>query len=272
MDEERNALPRIQLISLLTDFGIKDAYVSTMKGVILRICPTATIVDISHDVAKYDVLEGSFKLLQASPYFPEGTIHLAVVDPDVGTVRRRIIIQGRHCIYVGPDNGILSLAAKNDGVVKVLEIKNESFMLPNFSRTFEGRDIFAPTAAHLANGVEIDEFGPQIDNFLNLSIAKPENKGGVLLGETIYIDDFGNITTNISEEMLREIAIGASIEVTVGNTSKRCLFRKTYGEVPVGSPLLTLGSIGFLEVAVNQGSAKFLFKAKVGDKVSLLPL
>ena len=162
LDEERNVRRRAQVISLLTDFGFKDAYVGTMKGIILRICPTATLVDISHDLSKYDILEGAYNLAQASPYFPEGTIHLAVVDPGVGTTRRRLIIKGSRCLYVGPDNGILSLAAKIEGVVKVVEIRNEAYMLQHFSRTFEGRDVFAPAAAHLANGVNIDEFGPKI--------------------------------------------------------------------------------------------------------------
>jgi len=260
---------RSRIVSLLTDFGVRDAYVGAMKGVILGICPAVTLVDISHEVSKHDVLQGAFILSQASPYFPEGSIHLAVVDPGVGTARRRIIVQGGRCFYVGPDNGVLSLAVKGEGVVKAVEIRSEEYFLPRLSRTFEGRDIFAPVAAHLARGVDIDEFGPEIRSLVSLSIAEPERRGGEILGEVIHIDGFGNITTNISENMVGEIAVGASVEVIIGRVSKTTPFCRTYGEVPAKSPLLTLGSSGFLEVAVNQGSAEKLFKAKVGDRVTL---
>lgn len=265
---EEKMVRRDQIVSLLTDFGAKDAYVGAMKGVIMGICPSITLVDISHEVEKHNVLQGAFLLSQASPYFPEGSIHLAVVDPGVGTARRRIIVQGSRCLYVGPDNGILSLAVKREGVVKVLEIKNEEFMLPHPSRTFEGRDVFAPVAAYLAKGVNIDEFGTEIRSFISLSITEPEKRGGELHGEVIYIDGFGNITTNISEDILREVTYGASIEVTIGRVSKAGPFCRTYGEVLAGSPLLTLGSSGLLEVAVNSGSAERLFKAKVGSRVT----
>lgn len=262
---------RAQIITLLTDFGVKDAYASAMKGVLLGICPTVTLVDISHTVIKHDVLDGAFTLSQASPYFPKGTIHLAVVDPGVGTGRRRIIIQGRHHLYIGPDNGVLSLAATKDGVVKIFEIRNEAFMLPNSSKTFEGRDVFAPVAAHLASGVNIDEFGSEVRNFSSISISEPTKKDRVFLGEVIHIDNFGNITTNIPENMLRDIPLRVLIEVTVGEASKTCSFYETYNEVPKGVALLTLGSSGFLEIAVNRGSAKTLFKAKVGNRVTINP-
>jgi S-adenosylmethionine hydrolase len=272
LDKAGNLRRRSRIISLLSDFGNKDAYVSAMKGVILGICPEVTLVDISHEVKKHDIVDGAFTLSEVSPYFPEGTVHLAVVDPGVGTDRRRIIIQGRRCSYVGPDNGVLSLAANREGVVKVFEILNRRFMLPRISWTFEGRDVFAPIAAHLARGVDINSFGPEISSYSSLVISEPAKRGRLLLGEVIRIDSFGNITTNIPETVLEELALDSSVEVAFGETSKTCPFRRTYGEVPVGSPLVTLGSSGFLEVAVNRGSAESLFQVKVGDGVTLLPL
>ena len=260
---------RNPVVSLLTDFGTRDAYVGAMKGVILRICPSATLIDISHKVSRHNILQGAFILSQAAPYFPEGSIHLAVVDPSVGTARRRIVVQGSRCFYVGPDNGVLSLAVKREGVVKAVEIRNEEFMLPRSSRTFEGRDVFAPVAAHLAKKSDIDDFGQEIRDLVNLSIAEPERRDGEFLGEVIHVDGFGNVTTNISREMLGQVAEGTYVGVTVGKVSKAIPFCMTYGEVDAKSPLLTLGSSGFLEVAVNQGSAEKLFKAKVGDRVKI---
>lgn len=258
---------RSQIVTLLTDFGAKDAYVGAMKGAILEICPEAIIIDISHEVARHNVLEGAFILSQASPYFPEGSVHLAVVDPGVGTERRRIIVKGSRSLYVGPDNGVLSLAAEKEGVVKVFEIKNEKFMLPHPSRTFEGRDIFAPTAAYLARGVDIEEFGPEIKGFTGFSIPKPEKWSKKLRGEIIHTDNFGNITTNIPEDMFGEFAEGKSIKVSIGKISKNCPLCRAYGEVSAGSPLIIPGSSGFIEVAVNQGSAEKLFKARVGGRI-----
>ncbi len=264
----RRVLRKDQIVSLLTDFGSKDSYVGTMKGVILGICPSITLVDLSHEVEKHDVLQGAFLLSQASPYFPEGSIHLAVVDPGVGTARRRIIVQGSRCIYIGPDNGILSLAAKREGVIKIFEIDNEKFMFPHPSRTFEGRDIFAPAAAYLAKGIDVDEFGTEIHSLTSLSIAEPERRGGELHGEVIYIDGFGNMIMNIPEDILGEITYGTSVEVTIGRVSRIVPFCRTYSEALADSPLLTLGSSGLLEVAVNSGSAQSLFKARVGSRVA----
>ncbi|MFH0748927.1 MAG: SAM-dependent chlorinase/fluorinase [Candidatus Bathyarchaeota archaeon] len=262
------------IITFTTDFGIKDAYVSEMKGVILGICPGVTFVDISHDIGKHNVLEGAFILSQASPCFPMNTIHLAIVDPGVGTARRRIIIQGRHNFYIGPDNGVLSLAAKNEEVVKIVEIRNEKFMRVPPAKTFEGRDIFAPVAAYLSKGVPISEFGPEIDDFVVLTIPEATKKDKTIQGKIINIDSFGNITTNISEDKLQEVFTRSmqKARVTVGRVSKKCLFSITYGETNKESPLLTIGSSRYLEIAVNQGSAKRLFKAKVGKKVIILPL
>ena len=260
---------RSRIISFLTDFGTKDAYVGEMKGVILGIYPYAKLVDISHKIEKHDILQGAFILLQVSSYFPKGSIHLAVVDPGVGTTRRRIIIQGRRSLYVGPDNGLLSLAAKNEGIVNIYEISNKKFMLPFPSKTFEGRDIFAPIAAYLAKGIDIREFGPTVNNLKILSMENPEKRGNELLGKVLYIDSFGNITTNIPLNILKKVAEGVSIKVTIESVSKISSYYDTYGILSKGATLLTLGSSGFLEIAINQGNARDFFKAKIGSRVVL---
>ena len=259
------------IITLLTDFGTRDAYVSAMKGVMLRMCPTARIVDVSHDVPKYDIKYGALLLLQAAPYFPEGTIHVTVIDPSVGTARRRIIVQGRRSLYVGPDNGVLLLAAEREGVMKAVEVKEERFMLPYVSKTFEGRDVFAPVSAYLASGVKIDEFGPEIHNLVKLSFIEPKIADGKIVGEILHIDSFGNIVTNIQRDLLDNARIveGIPLKVMVGKHSNVMIFCRAYGEVSAGMPLIIVGSSGFLEVSVNQGSARELFKAKVGDIVEI---
>jgi len=175
-------------------------------------------------------------------------------------------------MYVGPDNGILSLAAEKEVIVNIIEIKNEHFMLSKKSKTFEGRDVFAPVAAHLAKGVNIEEFGSKIGTFLRISIAKPTEIDRVILGEIIHIDNFGNIITNIPEKMLRKFTFGSAIDVSVDRVSKICKFFKTYSEVPTGFPLITIGSSGLGEIAINHGNAKTVFQIKVGDKVRLTPL
>lgn len=257
------------VITLLTDFGTKDAYVSAMKGVILRLCPEAKIIDVSHDVPRHDVKYGSFLLLEASYYFPIGTIHVAVVDPDVGTARRRIVVQGKRSFYVGPDNGILSLAVGREGIRMAVDAREKRFMLPRISRTFEGRDVFAPISAYLARGTEIREFGPEISDLIKLPLKDVRVAKGKISGEVLHIDVFGNIVTNIPKNLLKkaEITVNTLLRVSVGNNSHLMRFCRAYGEVSVAMPLVIIGSGDFLEVSVNQGSAEALFNTRVGDAV-----
>ena len=176
-------------------------------------------------------------------------------------------MQGRRCFYVGSDNGILSLAAQREGVVRAVEIENQKLILPNPSGVFEGRDVFAPTAAHLARGVNLDSFGPDISNFKNLSMAEPKERNGKLFGEVVYIDGFGNMVTNISGNILRGIDFSDSLNVKVGETAKVVPFCEAYDYTSAGSPLLVMNSSGFVEVAVNRGSVERVFGAKIGDAV-----
>ena len=259
----------MSIITLLTDFGLRDPYVAEMKAVILGICPDAKIVDISHQVRKFDVRMGAFILAQAARYFPDGSIHVAVVDPGVGTERRPIIAETNRKLYVGPDNGLLMLAALRDDVRSIHKITNPRYMLEKVSRTFHGRDIFSCAAAHLANGVPAADFGPKIDNPVVPQFTQPRFVGDEIIGEVIHIDGFGNIITNISLDDLGKMGIREGGEITINLNDKIMTLRLclAYGEVPTGDTLLIIGSSECLEVAINQGNAAQKFNVKTGDPV-----
>ncbi|MEM1550729.1 MAG: SAM-dependent chlorinase/fluorinase, partial [Candidatus Bathyarchaeia archaeon] len=206
---------RRKIITLTTDFGLRDSYVAEMKAVILSICPEACIVDISHEVRKFDIRMGSFLLFRASRFFPNGTIHMAVIDPGVGTERRPIIIETDWSIYVGPDNGILIPSAQRDGIRHIYIIGNPKYMLKEVSKTFHGRDIFSPAAAYLARGVPPSEFGPEIFDPVVPSFAEPISSDDSIMGEIIHVDGFGNLITNIKYEDLKSMSINEGDYLTV---------------------------------------------------------
>ena len=260
------------IITLLTDFGTRDPYVAEMKAVVVSICPEAQIIDISHQIEKFNIRMGAFTLASAVPYFPEKTIHVAVVDPGVGTKRRPIIVETQRCFYVGPDNGLLLLSAQKEGIKHVCQISNRQLMLRKVSKTFHGRDIFAPAAAYLAKGKVLSEFGPEIHDFVVPKFAKPEVRGDKLFGEIVHIDDFGNVVSNISVEDLRKMGVkeGQLLNVEFKKKIMRLKFCFAYGDVSVGQPLALVDSHDFLEFSVNQGNAAKKFKAKIGDSVRLL--
>ncbi|MEM2419816.1 MAG: SAM-dependent chlorinase/fluorinase [Candidatus Bathyarchaeia archaeon] len=260
---------QIPIITLTTDFGLADPYVAEMKAVILRINPNTRIVDVTHQVEKFNVRNGAFVLAAASPYFPEGTIHVAVVDPGVGTKRKPILIETEKSFFIGPDNGVLTLAAKNQGIKHVYEIANPKFMLPKISQTFHGRDVFAPVAAHLSKGVKPAEFGPEIHKIVMPKFAKVVKKDNTLIGEVVHVDSFGNIVTNFTAKHLEDLSIRDSVHIKLGNTKLTLKLCKAYAEVNMGKPLAIIGSHNFLEVSVNMGSAAQAFRVKVGDTVTL---
>jgi len=259
------------IITLLSDFGLRDPYVAEMKAVILSICRETSIIDISHEVEKFNIRMGAFILAQAARYFPEGTIHVAVVDPGVGTERRPIIVETKRSLYVGPDNGVLILAAQNESIKCIWEISNPKYMLKNISRTFHGRDIFSPVAAYLAKGVKPSEFGPEIHDPVKPSFVSPKIKKGVISGEIIHIDGFGNLITNIAQKDLKAACIyeGEFLSVQLGSEQLKLKVCSSYGEVPINTPLSIIGGTGFLEISVNQGNASKIFNAKVGTSVTL---
>lgn len=258
----------MRVITLLSDFGAEDYYVGCMKGVILSTCQ-AEIVDISHEIPKFNVRYGAFVLMQAAPYFPKGTIHVAVIDPGVGTKRNPIVIEGKRHIFIGPDNGVLTLAAAIDGIKSVVKITNKKYALIGPSKTFSGREIFAPAAAHIARGVLVEEFGTKLKKFEALSLPEPTVKGNQIIGEIFVIDSFGNQITNIHSSYIKRVEVGKSVKVETEHSTKFVPFVNTYGDVEKGKAVSLVGSSNFLEIGVNQGNAAKTFKTKPGDLVKI---
>jgi S-adenosylmethionine hydrolase len=258
------------MITLTSDFGLKDPYVAEMKGVILTINPNANLIDVTHEVEKFNLRLAAFMLASVAPYFPKGTVHLAVVDPGVGTQRRPILIQTRQGFFVGPDNGILILAAQSQGIEHIYQLTNPTFMLPRISSTFHGRDIFAPAAAHLDKGVQPAKLGPEIIDPVKPEFATVKRKNDSLIGEVLHVDGFGNVITNISEKEITQ-NYTKTVNVDLPSISLKLMFCKTYAEAKPHETLVLIGSHGFIEIALNQGSAAEKFSAKAGDKIAVTP-
>lgn len=260
-------MPR-RVITLTTDFGLRDPYVAEMKAVILGIYSEATIVDISHEVEKYNIGMAAFILASAAPYFPADSIHVAVVDPGVGTKRKAIIVQKGDTFFTGPDNGVLSLAIdETEETMHVREIENKKLILPNISNTFHGRDVFAPVAGYLAIGIPLEEFGPEISNLVRPRFSSVTERNGKIVGEIAYVDGFGNVITNIKEHKLSNVKKGMAVNVKLGNTSMNLKFCGAYDEVANGSLLALIGSHDFLEISQNRGNAAKVLKIRTGEKV-----
>jgi len=258
-----------KIITLTTDFGLKDPYVAEMKAVILSISPKTKIVDITHGTEKFNIRMGAYTLAAACPYFPKGTIHVAVIDPGVGTKREAILIQAKSAYFIGPDNGVLALAAKGRGIRHIYRMENSKFTLPKISNTFHGRDIFAPAAAYLANEISPSEFGPEIPEIVTPKFAKITKTKTTLTGEIIHIDDFGNIITNLREKDLELMSTRKTVNLKLKNTRLKLRLCKAYSEVKAQQPLVIIGSHNFLEISINRGNAAENFKIRVGDKVRL---
>jgi S-adenosylmethionine hydrolase len=258
-----------KIITLTTDFGLKDPYAAEMKAVILSISSDAKIVDITHEIEKFSIRMGAYMLAAACPYFPKGTIHVAVVDPGVGTKRKAILIQTKNAHFVGPDNGVLALAAKGQGIKHIYGIENPKFMLPRISNTFHGRDVFAPAAAYLANGISPSGFGREIHKIVMPKFAKIIKRKNALTGEVIRIDGFGNIITNLREEYCELMGTKKTVRLKLKDTRLKLKLCKAYSEVKAQQPLAIIGSHNFLEISINQGNAAENFQTRVGDKVRL---
>ncbi len=256
------------MITLTTDFGTKDPYVAEMKGVILQINPNAKIIDITHEVPSFDIQTGAFILASAAPYFPVGTVHVAVVDPGVGTKRHPILIKTSHSYFIGPDNGLLSLAAKRFGVEAIYQIENPKYMLPQISSTFHGRDIFAPAAAHLDQGIKPELFGRKLTNYVIPDYAVVTKTKKAVIGRILHIDNFGNIISNISFEETN-FSFDKLINVKLANRINKLRLAKTYADAKSHEAIVLPGSHGFLEIAENLGNASERFKVKAGDYISV---
>jgi S-adenosylmethionine hydrolase len=243
------------IITLLTDFGWGDGYIGAMKGVILQINPQCRIVDLAHEIAPHDVMGAALVLGQTYPFFPSGTIHLAVVDPGVGGPRRPVVLETEGYRFVGPDNGCFTIVLKRKEGVQAFELTEGRFRLPQVSHTFHGRDIFAPGAAHLSAGVPPAAMGPPVEttDLTSLPIPDPVTEGGALLGEVIWVDSFGNLVTNISQEALGTFAPDGVIEIEIHGERIRGL--KSFYEEGKGGEIVALwGSAGLLEISLREQS------------------
>ncbi len=256
-----------RIITLMTDFGERDPYVGAMKGVILGITPEVTIVDITHLIPPQNVYEAAYVLSSATPYFPAGTIHVAVVDPGVGTERRPIVVHTERAYYVAPDNGLLTPIFQRERVLEVVHLTNDTYWLPRVSHTFHGRDIFAPVAAYLARGVPLNALGILLtpEDLVQLEWFPAQTlPDGSIEGMVVHIDHFGNIVTNIPAHMLSDPPEAWTFEV--GGRRVRGL-KRAYAEVDVGEPLALIGSNETLEFSVREGNAAALWGVEVGDMV-----
>ncbi len=238
------------LITLTTDFGTSDWFVGTMKGVISGIAPATRIIDITHKVPPGDLVDGAFALSASSPYFPPGTIHVAVVDPGVGSNRRAITLRTKRAIFIGPDNGVLSWAVREEQIEEIRVINNDRWLLNPVSHTFHGRDIFAPVAAHLAAGERFEEAGDPTEDFVRLPWPELSTGDNEVRGEIVYIDRFGNAISNLpSGSFPDELLDTGNITVTCGG--RPAPMRRCYTDVPLGKSLAIIGSSGLLEIAIN---------------------
>ena len=242
------------VIALLTDFGTRDHYAGTMKGVALGICPDATLVDITHDVPPHDVLGGALELAAACRYFPHGTVFLVVVDPGVGSVRRGIAAETAEHRFVAPDNGVLTLALRDAPPKRVVELTERRYARPSVSRTFEGRDRFAPAAAWLAKGIELSALGRPVHDYQKLTVPEATVTDGTIAGTVLRVDRFGNLVTNIDRKTFDKLASAGSIEVTIAGRAVSKVVG-TYAEVARGDVCALFGSTEHLEIAANGGSA-----------------
>jgi len=264
----------MSVITLMTDFGIKDGNVGVMKGVIWGICPAAQISDLSHTIQAQNIREAGYILARSAPYFPKGSIHVVVVDPGVGTARRPMAARIGDWHYVGPDNGTITSwlkRAEQEGWQReFVELNRPQYWLKDISHVFHGRDIFSPVAAHLANGVALSELGKSFDNPVRLELPQPERTDQGWRGEVIHIDHFGNISTNIRIENLGDALYKKENVLVHLNGTEINGMVDTFGERPVGELVALIGSTGNLGIAVVNGNAQQRLGTKVGDGVEVV--
>ena len=263
-----------RFITFLTDFGLQDDFVGTCHGVIKRIAPDVEIIDITHGIPPQRVLQGALVLANTVPYMPEG-VHLAVVDPGVGGARRALALRdaaGR--LYVGPDNGLLVPAAEQQGGVDAAhELANPEYALPSVSRTFHGRDLFAPAAAHLALGVPLAEFGPPVavEALVRLDLPAPDLDADRIRATVLYVDRFGNMQLNLRRDHLEEVGVvpGRRVELALGAERYYAVAARTFGEAQRGDIILYEDAYRNVAIAINGGNAAEMFGSRAGDEVRL---
>ncbi|HYH85351.1 MAG TPA: SAM-dependent chlorinase/fluorinase [Pyrinomonadaceae bacterium] len=259
------------IVTLLTDFGTADHFVGAVKGALLSVNPAAQVVDITHEIPPHDIEAGAFALLAAFEAFPAGTVHVAVVDPGVGSPRRPVVASGGEQFFVGPDNGVLGYVYERLDGLRVFHVTNEKYFRREVSATFHGRDVFAPVAGALSLGVEPDELGEEITDFVRLAFAAPERReDGILVGRVIHIDRFGNCITNISPRdfVAEDVNRGARLLVEGREVRAFRRFFADEADAP-GVPFAIWGSAGLLEIAVFLDSAARLLGVGRGGRVEI---
>jgi S-adenosyl-L-methionine hydrolase (adenosine-forming) len=252
----------VAIITLTTDFGTRDTYVAEVKAAILSIAPDVQVVDVTHEIAPHDILEGALALEAAAPWFPPATIHVAVVDPGVGTARRGLAVASRDQVLIGPDNGLFTpfLGASP---WRAFELTEAEFRRATVSATFHGRDVFAPAAAHVARGLSPERLGPRVTDPVLLVWPRPRVAARRIGGAVVHVDRFGNLVTSIPTDALA--SLGSSLTVRVGARSLPLV--RTYGDLARGRPGALVGSRNRLEIAVNAGSAAAVLGARRGTSV-----
>ncbi|MCL6480674.1 MAG: SAM-dependent chlorinase/fluorinase [Firmicutes bacterium] len=243
------------VITLTTDYGLRDPLVGVLKGVILKINPEVRIVDLTHHVLPFDILDGALAIGQAYRYFPPRTVHVVVVDPGVGSQRRPILVTGEQHYFVAPDNGVLSTIYEREATVSVRHITAEHYFLHPVSNTFHGRDIFAPVAAWLTKTWQPQSFGEEIHDFVRFALPRARRSDGAVRGVVLRVDSFGNLVTSVTAEDIPEILRqGRPFRLHIGGKQITTL-RTIYSDAPAGEPFAIVGSSGFLEISINRGSA-----------------
>ena len=260
---------RNAIVTLLTDFGTRDHYVASMKGVILNINPRCALVDITHQISSHNVKEGAFVLNNAFSSFPKGAIHLSVVDAGVGGPRKPLLFVTSNYFFVGPDNGLFTLILRREKVKKVVALTNPNFFLSKVSTTFHGRDLFAPVAAYLSLGVKPERFGNRVDSWVEIPFQEPVTKEKGMVGEIFHVDAFGNMISNIDGERLLHFTRGHPFVVRLGKRAIHGL-KKGYWEGRRNEPIALIGSGGFLEVSIREHNAQKVLKVKEGDKIQIV--
>lgn len=242
------------IITLTTDFGLSDPYVAMMKGVILSINPEAQVVDISHQIRAGSIIQAAGVVHETFPFFPKGTVHVAVVDPGVGSERRLLAMKAGGHFFVGPDNGIFWPIIKGYKRTMIIHLSETRYFLPSISHTFHGREVFAPVAAHLSQGVSLEGMGSKLRDPVKLHFPKPQEKGGVLYGQITRVDNFGNLISNIHRRDLESFLESVEPLIEVGSLTIKSL-SPIYADAEEGEPLALINSSDWLEVAVNLGRA-----------------
>lgn len=258
-------------IVLMTDFGNSGNYVGTIKGVLAKIAPDTPVLDLTHDIPPFDILEGALTLYQSYQFFPENSIFVVVVDPGVGSPRKPILAKTNHYTFIAPDNGLLTWVLAYEQEAVLFHLDNPKYHLPLVSGTFHGRDIFAPVAAHRSNGVDILKLGSPLDDYRKLKECFPVTQGKQISGKVIVIDRFGNAVTNIHRQWVQSTFPKGKFSLSLKGKRRKPLKKLShhYGEGKIGEIMMLFGSSNFLEISVNQGSAAEKLKINRGQEVIL---